>query len=138
MRKPASRPATVLPNYLLACPPSCLLAHWPTASRDSSACAQSALWGVLSFLLWTQTFKTNLALNQLLLWVAILLWLEAACPTHPSLYRVRRHPLTHLVTACGWLAVDADAFRTRKEELSEPPAAVHKRGTGAALLCVCA
>lgn len=92
-----------MPACLPACPPSCPPALLPTVSGDSSACVQSALWGVLSFLLWTQTFKTNLALNQLLLWVAILLWLEAACPTHPSLYRVRRHPLDQLVTAC-WLA----------------------------------
>ena len=47
------------------------------------------MWGFLAFLLWTATFGTNLVLNALLLMIAVLLWLEAACPSHPSLYRVR-------------------------------------------------
>ncbi|KAL4457613.1 hypothetical protein ABPG75_012478 [Micractinium tetrahymenae] len=51
------------------------------------AAAFSALWGFLSFLLWTATFGTNLVLNLLLLMVVVLLWLESACTSHPQLSR---------------------------------------------------
>lgn len=64
------------------------------------ALAQSALWGFLAFLLWTQTFATNLALSLLLLMVTILLFLESACPSHPHLYRVRRSGSTAIVAPC--------------------------------------
>ncbi|PSC70767.1 GPR1 FUN34 yaaH family protein [Micractinium conductrix] len=53
----------------------------------TGAAAPNAVWGFLAFLLWTATFGTNLVLNALLLMIAVLLWLEAACPSHPSLYR---------------------------------------------------
>lgn len=65
--------------------------------------AQNAMWGFLAFLLWTATFGTNLVLNMLLLMLSILLWLEAACQSHPGLYRVR----APAVGRCGvlWGAV---------------------------------
>jgi hypothetical protein len=47
------------------------------------------MWGFLALMLWTATFGTNLVLNMLLLMLSILLWLEAACQSHPGLYRAR-------------------------------------------------
>lgn len=61
----------------------------PPSSLPVPCAVQSALWAFLAFLLWTCTFGTNLALNLLLLMVTILLGLEAACPSHPHLYKAR-------------------------------------------------
>lgn len=64
---------------------------------------QSGVWAFLAFLLWTCTFGTNLALSLLLLMVTVLLGLEAACPSHPHLYRVGglRQGCRRLAAGCG-------------------------------------